>query len=185
MIRLPIRRDQIEMLVTGLFCIGIGIAISLKVSAETGKSITELCAPSTKPDASCTLPLQSGPETKICFGDLHSRCFELKKEHLYQSLSQAPVQDHLLTTSQIIEVRSIVGNYKSWLEAGTAKKVNKLFACRELVTIESKTERREFCLSALPKKEADEKTQALIASLEKPSLASVAEPVNMPATKTK
>src|SRR5690349_4330534 len=94
--------DHLEAAFFGLIFIGVGTIIASSVSAQNGKATASsarkpasetACEPQQSPDAMCTLPIQHGPQSRVCFGTLHARCFELRDKHLLQSMKGATVQN--------------------------------------------------------------------------------------------
>lgn len=169
--------DHLEAALVGAAFIGIGTIIASSVGAQSGKAAASrrpasetACAPQQSPDAMCSLPIQNGPQSRVCFGAIHPRCFELKDKHLVQSMKGATVQNSPLDPKSEKAAQAAIEDYSKWLNSGLAKRANKNFSCQYPVSIESKSERKEFCLTSLPKKEADAKTQALISLLENPGL---------------
>ncbi len=166
--------EHLEAALIGVLFIGVGAMIASSVNAQNNKAPAPkatneaACAPEKSPDAMCTLPIKNGPETRLCFGTLHTRCFELKDQHLFQSLKGATVQNTALDANQLKAAQLAIADYSKWLNAGLSSRANKNFSCQDPVSIETKSERKEYCLSALAKKEASAKTAALIAALEHP-----------------
>lgn len=158
-----VSKETLEAILIGLGCIALGTIIASSVNAS------ELCSPKATdaPDSSCSLPLKTGPEAKVCLGAHHSRCFEIKEKHLIQSFNGSPVRDRVLDEKSEKQARGAIESYASYLSSGLQKRKNVSFVCKDPVVIEMKLERNGFCLNALPAKEVDAKTNALISSLER------------------
>jgi hypothetical protein len=164
---------RLETFIAGLLYVTIGTILATQVSAQSKAPVTPkapaACSTDQAPDAMCTLPLQAGPEAKICFSIKHARCFELKGGHLIQSLNGSTSADANLTIPQIIAVKTAVQNYQSWLDSELSKKPKSVSLCRDIVSIDSKAEHKEFCLSKLPKTDVQAKTKDLFLTLEHPT----------------
>ncbi len=181
-------RSHVETALSCLVYVAIGTALATQVSAQNfAPKTTQLNAPmpalpsqiqalpvaacetNKSPDSMCTLPLKKGPDAKICFSIKHSRCFELKDDHLIQTVSGHPAQDSALNRTQVSNVKMTIANYTSWLEGELSKKSKADSLCRDLVSIDSKSEHKEFCLSKLLAKDAQAKTKGVLAILENPA----------------
>lgn len=167
-------RTQIETVVAGIVYVAIGTALATQVNAQNSAKKTQVdaapvtCETNKSPDAMCSLPLQQGPEAKICFSIKHSRCFEVKDNHLLQTISGQIVQDSSLAAAQLTNVKSTITSYTAWLDSKLSKMPKAVSLCRDIVSIDSKSEHKEFCLSKLPTKDVQAKTKDVLATLQNP-----------------
>jgi hypothetical protein len=183
-------QQRLETAFAGLIYITLGTVLATQVKAQsshakasaskTAKAPSRIAAPAKlsappacetnqAPDAMCTLPLKQGPELKICFSIKHSRCFELKDGHLVQTLTGQVAQDTTLTAAQAANVKTSIDGYREWLDQQLSKQPKSVTLCRDVVSVDSKSEHKEYCLSKLPKKQVQAKTKDLFASLENAS----------------
>ena len=163
-------QKKFETFFAGVFYVTLGTVVAIQVSAQSNAkpsinpaSVSAKCDAKTSPDATCSIA-PTKPDFKVCFSSKHPRCFELQKTRVVQSLNGMPAHDVTLNSKQVEQVTKAVKEYRAWLES--KKAAHPTSVCRNIVTIDLANDHKDVCVSALPKKEMQEKNKALIELLE-------------------
>jgi|GEM_PF-5872098 len=162
---------KIETVLSGVLYVAIGTVLAVQVNAQNSKATVHAdatpsnCEENKSPDAICTIT-PAKPDFKVCFSSKHPRCFELQKTKLIQSLNGLPAHDDTLDAKQVEQITKAVKEYRSWLEQKKASAPSSV--CRNIVTVDFGNDRKDLCVSALPKSELQSKNKSLIELLETP-----------------
>ena len=166
-------KESVEAAILGIGFIAVGILIASSVNAQGGKSKSTKqavestrCEAEKKPDAICTIERKSPMPAQFCLGDAHSRCFEIKEKQISQIFRGVKVQQVSLDGPSEKNLRAAIDDYFGWISKSATPRG---MSCGSVVSIELDSVKKEFCLSSLPKKQADERTHSLVSALEHPT----------------
>ncbi|RYZ69791.1 MAG: hypothetical protein EOP05_14285 [Proteobacteria bacterium] len=125
--------------------------------------------------AQAVTPISIPASGKICFGETHPRCFELKNSDYSQSTRYGVEGPIKLDLSEKARLWKAVHDYRGWLRSEIAKRKTKPVTCSDTVKYEDDLQKEDLCLDGINKKMADTKTKTLLSILGRPKAAAPTE----------